>query len=220
MRKYTPQVMKLYTLFRSSAAYRVRIALNLKGIAYESTSKDLRSGTHRRPDYLALNPQGLIPTLIHSDVVIGQSFAIIEYLEEQFPSPPLLPKSAVDRAHVRAIALNIACDMHPLNNFRVLNFLRDELKHDAATVNRWYAHWIAEGFRGIEEQVQRSSKDGKHCFGDSVTMADVYLVPQMFNARRFNCDVTPYPTLVQVCAHLEQLPAFAAARPEVQADAV
>jgi maleylacetoacetate isomerase len=211
--------MKLYTLFRSSAAYRARIALNYKGIAYESVSKDLRGGAHRLADYRALNPQGLIPTLVHGEVVIAQSIAIIEYLEEQFPSPPLLPKGAADRARVRSIALNIACDMHPLNNLRVLNYLREELKHDEATVDRWYAHWIAEGFRGIEELVRRSSKDGRHCFGESVTMADVFLVPQMFNARRFNCDITPYPTLVQVCAHLEALPAFAAARPEVQPDA-
>ncbi len=212
--------MKLYTFFRSSAAYRVRIALNVKGIAYESISKDLRGGTHQQQDYLTLNPQGLIPTLVDGDVVIGQSFAIIEYLEEKYPAPPLLPKSAADRAQVRALALNIACDMHPLNNLRVLNYLRNDLQHDAATVDRWYAHWIAEGFRGIEAQVRRSSGDGRYCFGNSVTLADVYLVPQMFNARRFNCDVKPYPTLVKVCAHLEQLPAFAAARPEVQPDAV
>jgi maleylacetoacetate isomerase len=211
--------MKLYTLFRSSAAYRVRIALNLKGIAYESLFKNLRDGAHRRPEYLALNPQGLIPTLVDDEVVIPQSIAIIEYLEEKHPSPPLLPKHPAGRAQVRAIALNIACDMHPLNNLRVLNYLRDELKHDDATVNRWYAHWIAEGFRGIEELVRRSTGDGRHCFGDSVTMADVFLVPQMFNARRFNCNVEPYPTLVGVCAHLEQLPAFAAAHPERQPDA-
>jgi maleylacetoacetate isomerase len=211
--------MKLYTHFRSTAAYRVRIALNFKGIAYESITTDVRGGAHRSAGYRALNPQALIPTLVHGDVIVAQSIAIIEYLEEQFPSPPLLPQGAANRAAVRAIALNVACDMHPLNNLRVLNYLREELKHDEATVNRWYAHWIAEGFRGIEELVRRSSEDGRYCFGDSVTMADICLVPQMFNARRFNCDVTPYPTLVRVCGHLEQLPAFAAARPEVQPDA-
>jgi maleylacetoacetate isomerase len=194
------------------------LALNLKGIAY-SRGDGLRSGAHRLPGYRALNPQALIPTLVHGDVVVAQSIAIIEYLEEQFPSPPLLPHGAANRASVRAIALNVACDMHPLNNLRVLNYLREELKHDEATVNRWYAHWIAEGFRGIEELVRRSSKDGRHCFGDSVTMADVCLVPQMFNARRFNCDVTPYPTLIQVCGHLEKLPAFAAAHTDRQPDA-
>lgn len=212
--------MKLYTFFRSSAAYRVRIALNVKGIEYESISKDLRSGTHHQQDYLKLNPQALIPTLVDDEVVVAQSFAIVEYLEEKYPTPPLLPKGAAERAQVRAVALNIACDLHPLNNLRVLNYLRNELHHDEATVDRWYAHWIAEGFRGIEEQVRRLGGDGKYCFGNGVTLADVYLVPQMFNARRFNCDVKPYPTLAKICAHLEQLPAFAAARPEVQPDAV
>ena len=214
--------MKLYTYFRSSAAYRVRIALNLKGLEYESVSKDLRNpgGEHRLSDYLALNPQGLIPALEDDGRVLSQSLAIIEYLDEKFPAPPLLPKAAADRAQVRAMALGIACDMHPLNNLRVLNYLRDELKQDEAAVNRWYAHWIAAGFRGLEELVRRSSSNRKHCFGGAVTLADVFLVPQMFNARRFNCDVTPYPTLVSISGHLEQLPAFAAARPELQPDAV
>ncbi len=213
--------MKLYTYFRSSAAYRVRIALNLKGLAYQSISKDLRkqAGEHRQSDYLALNPQGLVPALGHDGLILVQSLAIIQYLEEKFPSPPLLPQGAADRARVRAMALGIACDMHPLNNLRVLNYLRDELKQSEEAVNRWYAHWIAEGFRGLEELAHRSSGDGKHCFGSAVTLADVCLVPQMFNARRFNCDVTRYPTLVNISAHLERLPAFAAARPEVQPDA-
>lgn len=214
--------MKLYTYFRSSAAYRVRIALNLKGLDYESVSKDLRNqaGEHRRSDYLVLNPQGLVPALEDEGRVLSQSLAIIEYLDEKFPSPPLLPKAAADRAQVRAMALGIACDMHPLNNLRVLNYLRDELKQGDEAVNRWYAHWIAAGFRGLEELARRSSSDRKHCFGGAVTLADVFLVPQMLNARRFQCDVTPYPTLVSISAHLEQLPAFAAARPELQPDAV
>ncbi len=213
--------MKLYTYFRSSAAYRVRIALNVKGLAYQSISRDLRkqAGEHRQSDYLALNPQGLVPALEHDGLILVQSLAIIQYLEEKFPSPPLLPQGAAERARVRAMALGIACDMHPLNNLRVLNYLRDELKQGDEAVNRWYAHWIAEGFRGLEELARRSSGDGKHSFGSAVTLADVCLVPQMFNARRFNCDVTPYPTLVSISAHLEQLPAFAAARPEVQPDA-
>lgn len=214
--------MKLYTYFRSSAAYRVRIALSVKGIDYEPVSKDLRnqSGEHRQADYLALNPQGLVPALEHEGRVLSQSLAIIEYLDEKFPSPPLLPKDAADRAQVRAMALGIACDMHPLNNLRVLNYLRDELKQGEQAVNRWYAHWIAAGFRGLEELARRSSADRRYCFGSSVTLADVCLVPQMFNARRFNCDVTPYPTLVSISSHLEQLPAFVAARPEAQPDAL
>src|SRR5262245_55269780 len=206
--------MKLYTYFRSSAAFRVRIALNLKGLEYQAISTDLRAqaGEHRRPDYLALNPQGLVPALEDEGRVLGQSIAIIEYLEEKFPAPPLLPKAPLDRATVRAMALGIACDMHPLNNLRVLNYLRDELKHSEDEVNRWYAHWIAAGFRGLEELARRSTVDGRHCFGSAVTLADVCLVPQMYNARRFKCEVTPYPTLVSICSHLEQLPAFSAAR--------
>jgi maleylacetoacetate isomerase len=213
--------MKLYTYFRSTAAYRVRIALNLKGLSYEAVTKDLRGPTseHRRSEYLALNPQGLIPALEHEGRVFAQSLAIIEYLDERFPSPPLLPVAPADRAAVRAMALNIACDMHPLNNLRVLNYLRDELKQDEASVNRWYAHWIAAGFGGLEELAKRSSRDGQHCFGSSVTPADICLVPQMFNARRFKCDLSPYPTLVSISSHLEELPAFAAARPEAQPDA-
>jgi maleylacetoacetate isomerase len=213
--------MKLYTYFRSSAAYRARIALNLKGLAYEAISKDLRnqSGEHRRSDYLALNPQGLVPALEDEGRVLIQSIAIVEYLEEKFPSPPLLPRDAADRAQVRAMALVVACDMHPLNNLRVLNYLRGQLNQGEEGVNRWYAHWIAEGFRALEEMTKRSTTDRKHCFGGTVTMADVCLVPQMFNARRFNCDVTPYPTLVSISSHLEQLPAFGAARPELQPDA-
>lgn len=213
--------MKLYTYFRSSAAFRVRIALNVKGVAYESISKDLRNqaGEQRRSDYLALNPQGLVPALEDEGRVLGQSIAIIEYLEEKFPSPPLLPAAPAERAQVRAMALGIACDMHPLNNLRVLNYLRDELEQSEEGVNRWYAHWIAAGFRGLEELARRSTADGKFCFGGSVTLADVCLVPQMYNARRFKCDVTPYPTLVSISAHLEQLPAFDAARPEAQPDA-
>jgi maleylacetoacetate isomerase len=213
--------MRLYTYFRSTAAYRVRIALNLKGLSYDPVTTDLRNEVrdHKRSEYLSLNPQGLIPALEHEGQVFAQSLAIIEYLDERFPSPPLLPKTPAERAAVRAMALNIACDMHPLNNLRVLNYLRDELKQDEASVNRWYAHWIAEGFRGLEELAKRSSHDRQHCFGSSVTLADVFLVPQMFNARRFKCDVSPYPTLVSISSRLEELPAFAAARPEAQPDA-
>lgn len=213
--------MKLYTYFRSSAAYRVRIALSIKGLAYESIPVHLlrEGGEQLQPKYLAANPQGLIPALEEEGVVLGQSLAIIEYLEERHPSPALLPSSPVDRARVRAMALGIACDVHPLNNLRVLNYLRRELGHDDAEVNRWYAHWVAESFRGLEELVRRYSADGNHCFGREVTLADVCLVPQMFNARRFKCDLSPYPALRQVAAFLERLPPFMAARPEQQPDA-
>lgn len=211
--------MKLYTYFRSSAAYRVRIALNLKGVAFEAMPVDLRPGAHRRPEYLAMNPQGLIPALEDGGTVIGQSLAIIEYLEETHPQPALLPRAPADRAQVRSMALVIACDMHPLNNLRVLNYLRSPLGHDEAAVDTWYRHWIAEGFRALEEQVSRTSGDGRHMFGSEVTLADVCLVPQMFNAHRFKCNVEPFPRLRAICAHLESLPAFSLAAPGTQADA-
>ncbi|HET9106246.1 MAG TPA: maleylacetoacetate isomerase [Steroidobacteraceae bacterium] len=212
--------MKLYTYFRSSAAYRVRIALNLKGIAHESVPVDLRPGRHRQPEYLARNPQGLVPALEDGGAVIGQSLAIIEYLEEIQPQPPLLPRPALERARVRSLALAIACDIHPLNNLRVLNYLRSPLGHDEAAVDTWYRHWIAEGFRALEEEARRSSGDGRHVFGTEVTLADVCLVPQMFNAHRFKCNVEPYPTLRTICGHLETLPAFARAAPAAQPDAI
>lgn len=211
--------MKLYTYFRSSAAYRVRIALNLKGIAFESVPIDLRPGAHRQPDYLARNPQGLVPALEDHGTVVAQSLAIIEYLEEIRPEPPLLPRSPLDRARVRSMALAVACDMHPLNNLRVLNYLRSPLGHDEAAMDSWYRHWIAEGFRALEEEAKRSSRDGRCMFGAQVTLADVCLVPQMFNARRFECNVEPFPTLRAICAHLEALPPFARAAPDAQPDA-
>jgi maleylacetoacetate isomerase/maleylpyruvate isomerase len=208
--------MKLYTYFRSSAAYRARIALNLKGVTHEAVPIDLRPGAHRLPEYLAVNPQGLVPALEDGGAVIGQSLAIIEYLEEAYPLPPLLPRAPLDRARVRSLALAIACDIHPLNNLRVLNYLRSPLAHDDATVNAWYRHWIAEGFRALEEEAKRASGDGRHMFGAEVTLADVCLVPQMFNARRFKCDVEPFPTLRAICSHLEARPAFAQAAPDAQ----
>lgn len=210
--------MKLYTLFRSSAAFRVRIALNLKRIDYESIPIALLKNEHRAADYLALNPQGLIPALAVDDVVLSQSLAIIEYLDETHPQPALLPSEPIARARVRSMALAIACDIHPLNNLRVLNYLRGELGHDDEAVETWYRHWVAEGFRGLEA-LARVHSSGRYLFGDTVSMADVFLVPQMYNARRFDTDLTPYPTLVTVCNHLETLPAFAAARPEAQPDA-
>ena len=211
--------MKLYTYFRSSAAFRVRIALNLKGIDYESVPVDLRPAAHRQQDYLALNPQGLIPALADGGTVISQSLAVIEYLEESHPSPALLPRSPPDRARVRSLALAVACDIHPLNNLRVLNYLRSQLGQDEAAVDTWYRHWVAEGFHSLEEEARRASGDSRHMFGTEVTLADICLVPQMFNARRFKCNVEPFPTLRAICAHLETLPAFARAAPNAQPDA-
>jgi maleylacetoacetate isomerase len=210
--------MKLYTYFRSSAAYRTRIAFNLKGVPHESVEVDLRvpDSDPQKADYRAINPQCLVPSLAVEDTTITQSLAIIEYLEEVYPDPPLMPKSPVNRARVRAMALAVACDMHPLNNLRVLNYLRSPLSQDEETVNAWYRHWIAVGFGGLEQEARRATGDGRHMFGQSVTVADIYVVPQMYNARRFKCDLEPYPTLRAICAHLESLPAFAKAAPEAQ----
>lgn len=213
--------MKLYTYFRSSAAFRARIAVNLKGVDYETVHVDLRGPTsgQRKPEYLAVNPQGLVPALVVDGTTVAQSLAIIEYLDEVHPQPALLPRSALDRARVRALALSIACDIHPLNNLRVLNYLRSPLGHDDDAVNTWYQHWIGSGFHALEQEVSRTSGDGRHMFGSSVTLADIFIVPQMYNARRFKCDVEPYPRLRGICAHLETLPAFAKAVPEAQPEA-
>jgi len=213
--------LRLYTYWRSSAAYRVRIALALKGLDYESVPRHLLrdGGEQRRPDYLAVNPQGLVPALDDDGVVVTQSLAICEYLEERFPEPALLPAAPRDRAAVRAMALAVACDIHPLNNLRVLQYLRSELGQDDAGVARWARHWIASGFEALEQLVARRSGDGRHCFGSSVTLADVCLVPQVANARRVQLDLAPWPRITAVAGHLESLPAFAAARPDAQPDA-
>jgi maleylacetoacetate isomerase len=220
--------LTLYTYWRSSAAYRVRIALNLKRLPYESVAKHLvrDGGEQKRPDYLALNPQGLVPALAEGDgFVIPQSLAICEYLEEIHPEPRLLPGSARDRATVRGMALAIACDTHPLNNLPVVGYLRREFGADDSAVQRWMAHWIDRGFTALERWVGHATGgdapvDGPlYCHGSQVTLADVCLVPQMYNARRFGVDLASYPRLVSICRHLEALPAFAAARPEAQADA-
>lgn len=210
--------MKLYHFFRSSASYRVRIALNLKGIEYQTVAVDLRPQVHgqRTPEFLRLNPQGLVPVLIDGEHTLMQSLAIIEYLEETHPQPPLLPREPLARTRVRALALEIACEMAPLNNSGVLEYLREPLKLDEAAINTWYAQWIARGFRALEQQVTGTGSDGRHMFGSAVTLADVLLVPQMYNARRFHCDLAPYPRLTAISAHLETLPAFARAAPELQ----
>lgn len=211
--------MKLYHYFRSSAAFRVRIALNLKGLEYESITKALNKSEQRAAEYLAVNPHGLIPALAVDGATISQSLAIIEYLNDLHPQPPLLPAEPLARAQVRSMALAIACDIHPLNNLRVLNYLRKDLGQNDEGVNTWYRHWVSEGFRGLEPQVASHSSARRHCFGDSLSLADVCLVPQMYNARRFNVDLAPFPTLVAISTHLESWPGFAAARPEAQPDA-
>jgi maleylacetoacetate isomerase/maleylpyruvate isomerase len=213
--------VKLYSYYRSSAAYRARIALNVKGLQYEYVAKHLlkNGGEHKSADYLAINPQGFIPALDHDGALVTQSVAIIEYLEEMFPSPPLLPQRPVDRAVVRAMSLLIACDIHPLNNLRVLNYLKSPLNQGGDASADWYKHWIAEGFAALEQLLAKHSSAQRYCFGDAVSMADVLLVPQVANSRRYQMDLSCYPTLQKVTTHLETLPAFLAARPEVQPDA-
>jgi maleylpyruvate isomerase len=213
--------MKLYHYYRSSASYRVRIALNLKAIPWETALVDLRApaNAQHRPEFRAVNPQGLIPVLADGATIITQSLAIIEYLEERHPQPPLLPGSAADRAQVRSLALAIACDIHPLGNLRVLNYLRSTFHADAPAVNAWAGEWIGSGFAALEQRVQRTSGDGRHMFGSQVTLADLCVVPQMYNAHRYHVDVEPYPTLRAICTHLESLPAFARAAPQAQPDA-
>jgi maleylpyruvate isomerase len=212
--------MKLYGYFRSSATYRVRIVLHLKGLPWERAIVDLRppARMQHQSEFRALNPQQLVPVLEDGAAVLTQSLAIIEYLEETHPEPALLPRAPLQRARVRALALAVACDIHPLNNSRVLDYLRTPLGHDQAAVNAWYAHWVTLGFTALEGEARRLG-DGRHMFGEHVTLADVCLVPQMFNAQRFRCDLSPYPTLNAICAHLLTLPAFARAAPEVQPDA-
>jgi maleylacetoacetate isomerase len=209
--------MRLYDYWRSSAAYRVRIALNLKSVAYEPVAVNLRQGAHRTLDYLARNPQGLIPTLDAGELVLTQSLAAIEYLDETHPEPPLLPKDPAARAEVRSLALHVACEIHPLNNLRVLQHLKQRLGLEEAEVNAWYRHWIAEGFASLEARLKRGA--GTYCHGDAVTLADVCLVPQVYNARRYNCDLTPFGTIRRVEAACQELPAFERARPERQPDA-
>ena len=211
--------MRLYTYFRSSAAYRVRIALNYKGIEVEQVPKHLvrEGGEHRLDDYLALNPQGLVPALEHAGRVIAQSLAILEYLEEIRPYPPLLPREAGERAMVRSLALAVACDIHPLNNLSVLNYLRNDLQATEEQVSQWYCTWVQRGFDAIEQTLAASP--GPFCYGDQPTLADVCLVPQVFNADRFEVPMDSYPNIRRVADHCNTLAAFARAAPAVQPDA-
>ena len=212
--------MKLYNYYRSSAAYRVRIALNLKGITWQHVGVHLLKAQHQAPDYLRLNPAGLVPTLVADDgAVLTQSLAIMEYLDEMMPqSAPLLPKGAVDRAHVRALALSLVCDVHPLNNVRVLNYLTNELGVTAEQKNAWIGHWMALGLEAFEQTLAQSSMSGHFCFDDMPTLADAVLVPQVFSARRFNVDMTKYPRIVAIDALCNTLPAFISASPKNQPD--
>ncbi|MFO1412499.1 MAG: maleylacetoacetate isomerase [Burkholderiales bacterium] len=212
--------MKLYDYFRSSAAYRVRIALNLKGLSPERAFVHLRKGAQRGDDYLAVNPQGLVPALVtDGGDVLTQSLAIIEYLDETQRDPPLLPADPAGRARVRSIALAIACDIHPIDNLRVLRYLLHTLGTSEAQKDAWYNYWIDVGLEALERRLAHEPGTGLCCHGDTPTLADICLVPQLANARRVNLDLSPYPTLLRIDAHCRALPAFAAAEPARQPDA-
>ena len=213
--------MKLYDYFRSSAAYRVRIGLHLKGLGYESVPVHLLrdGGEQLKPEYRAVNPSALVPALQDGDATITQSLAILEYLDEVHPMVPLMPRDALGRARVRSLALMIGCDIHPINNLRVLRYLVKEAGLSEEAKNAWYVHWVQEGFAALEAQLAASADMGRFCHGDTPTIADCFLVPQVFNAVRFNIDLTPYPVIVRIDAALRELPAFAAAHPSAQPDA-
>jgi len=211
--------VKLYNYFRSSAAYRVRIALNLKGLAYESIAVHLTKGEQRGEAYLAMNAQALVPTLVEDVRTLTHSLAIIEYLNERHPKPSLLPVTPGERARVRAIALAIACDIHPLNNLRVLRYLTHVLNVDENAKNAWYRHWIESGLAALEAQLANDAATRAFCHGDQPTLADICLVPQLANARRYAIALDAYPTLLRVDGHCAQIAAFADAAPERQPDA-
>jgi maleylacetoacetate isomerase len=210
--------MKLYSFFRSSAAFRVRIALNLKKLDYETAAIHLRRNDQSKPGYRAVNPQGLVPALEEDGRILIQSLAIIEYLDEVYPEPPLLPKDSADRARVRALAELVACDIHPINNLRVLRYLAHELGHDEAAIGAWYNHWIAAGFAAFERLLVHDVRTGTFCHGNRPGLADITLVPQVVNAERYRLDLASYPTLVRIYENCMKLEPFSAAHPRNQPD--
>ena len=213
--------MKLYNYFRSSASFRVRIALNLKGLPYEYSVVHLTKGGGQQfdPAFRAINPDALIPVLDDGGHTVTQSLAIIEYLEETHPEPPLLPKLPLDRAYVRSIALGIACEIHPLNNLRVLRYLVRDLKASDEQKNAWYRHWVEQGLAAVEARLVAEGKCGRHALGDTVSLADVVIVPQIFNAKRFDCRLDHVPTVMCIFDHCMELAAFIDAQPARQPDA-
>ena len=212
--------MKLFTYFRSSATYRVRIALNIKGLDYEAVPVHLLrgGGEHLQDEYRKINPSGLVPSLQDDWITLTQSMAIIEYLEEIHPLPPLLPQDAPGRARVRELAQIVGCDIHPVNNLRVLNYLVQHLGFSDQARTDWYRHWVIDGFAALEAHLARDPGAGPFCHGDHPTIADCYLVPQVFNAQRFNIDVSAYPNIHRINSLCIELPAFRAAHPSHQPD--
>lgn len=209
--------MQLYTYFRSSSSFRVRIALNYKGIPFDSVFVHLVKGEQGEVAHLARNPQGLVPALEEEGFTLGQSVAIIEYLEETHPNPPLLPLAPRDRARVRQMVNLVACDIQPLNNLKVLKYLKDPLGHTQGDIDNWYRHWITLNFRGLEKLV--GEYGGTYCFGGQVSMADVFFIPQIWNARRFDTNLDEFPNLTRIEKNLYEIKAFDKARPENQLDA-
>jgi maleylacetoacetate isomerase len=209
----------LHGYYRSSAAFRVRIALHLKNIPYRNVTYRLRDGEQRAPSYLLVNAQGLVPSLEIDDIVLTQSLAIIEYLDETRPAPPLRPRNPQDRAHVNALAQLIACDIHPIDNLRVLRYLRHEFQRTEEDIQKWYNHWIARGFEAFESRLAPGYKPGNFCWGEQPTIADICLIPQAYNARNYALDMSRYPTIQAVVATALQHPAFSQASPENQPDA-
>jgi maleylacetoacetate isomerase len=215
------EMLTLYSYWRSSAAYRVRIALHLKGLAYAQHPVHLlnEGGEQRLPEYRVVNPQALVPVLMDGERILRQSLAIIEYLDESFPSPPLLPALARDRTRVRSLAQLVACDIHPLNNLRVLQYLEREWSLEQPAREAWARHWMAEGFAAFEALVRDNPSTGDYCEGEMPTIADCCLIPQLYNARRIHLDLEPYPTLLRIERNCLDLPAFQQAAPERQPDA-
>ena len=206
--------MKLYDYYRSSCAYRVRIALAVKQLDYTAIKVDLTQDEQHAATYLDTNPQALVPSLLDGDHIITQSLAIIEYLNEQYPTPPLLPSTPLERAQVRGLALMIACDIHPLNNLRVLNTLRNDWQANPDQITQWYHHWLKEGLGAIERKLAKNTRKKLFCYTDNITLADLCLIPQVYNAKRFECSLEPYPIIQSIYEHCTQLSAFITASPQ------
>ncbi len=211
--------MKLYSFFRSSTSHRLRVALNLKGLRYEYVAIDLRKNEHQSDAFKALNPQGLVPALVDADHVLTQSVAIIEWLEERYPSPPLLPTDTNDRAQVRAMAAIVGCDIHPVNNKRILDTLRASFGADEAAIKAWCGRWIGDGFDAYEALLAADTRRTGYSFGNAPTLADVYLIPQIESARRFKVDLARWPLIMEIDANCSALDAFKLAAPMAQPDA-
>lgn len=212
--------MELYTFFRSSTSFRLRIALAYKGIPFTARTTSLPKMEHRAATFMRMNPQGLVPALVDdAGKVFTQSMAMIEYLDDTYPNPPLMPKSPADKWYVRAVAQIIGCEIHPLNNVRVLKFLKTLGLEDAKINGDWYSHWVAEGLQGLEAFLVTEGRSGRFCFGDQFTLADICLVPQIYNAQRFNCDTSPYPTVMRIFGAADALDCVRTTEPSKQPDA-